>query len=96
MSSVFEKGKMGIRSFLSVTILSFAMVTGAVPLNVFGLPANAEESGGSDKTYYELVYDPGEGSGTMASEEVYDGQIYSFPECSFEPPRAFLLIRVRL
>jgi uncharacterized protein YjdB len=93
MSSVFEKGKMGIRSFLSVTILSFVMVTGVVSLNVFGLPANAEESGGSDKTYYELVYDPGEGSGTMASEEVYDGQIYSFPECSFEPPKGMTFLR---
>ncbi len=36
---------------------------------------------------YQLVYDPGEGSGSMDPEKVFDGALYTFPECTFKKPK---------
>ena len=36
---------------------------------------------------YQVVYDSNGGSGTMASKGVFDGDTFTFPECTFTPPK---------
>ncbi|MCR5705089.1 MAG: hypothetical protein K6G85_10770 [Eubacterium sp.] len=66
--------------------ISGVVITITMVLALMLMPAEGMKTVSAAEEY-QLVFEPGEGSGSMSSEVVAEGQFYEFPECSFEAPK---------
>ena len=64
-------------------------VSGTTTIKAFAVKDDMKDSEIASATYNfpcQLVFDHGEGSGTMTSQAVYIGDTFTFPECTFDRP----------